>query len=99
MLFELCNASIIFQSYINSSLQEYLNQFITVYLNDVLIYSETKEEHEKQVLKVLRKLQKRELQLNINKCEFFVLEVKYLRMYVKINEIRMNSKKIEVILE
>ena len=56
MFFELCNALITFQSYINSSLQKYLNQFTTAYLNDVLIYNETKEEHEKQVLKVLKKL-------------------------------------------
>ena len=98
MSFELCNTSITFQSYINSSLQEYLNQFITAYLNDVLIYNETKEKHEKQVLKVLKKLQERELQLNINKCEFSISEVRYLRMYVEINKIRMNLEKIEVIL-
>ncbi len=59
MSFELCNASATFQSYINSSLQEYLNHFITTYLNDVLIYSETKKEHEKQVLKILKRLRER----------------------------------------
>ena len=98
MPFGLCNAPATFQSYINSSLQEYLDQFTTAYLDDVLIYSETKEEHEKQVLKVLRRLRERGLQLDIDKCEFFVSEVKYLGMYVGINGIRMDPEKVEAIL-
>ncbi len=97
MSFELCNASSTFQSYINNSLQEYLNHFIITYLNDVLIYSETEKEHHEQVLKVLRWLRERDLQLNIDKCEFSISEIKYLEMYIDVNEIRMNPKKIETI--
>ncbi len=98
MSFDFCNALTTFQNYIKSSLQKYLNHFITAYLNDVFIYNETKKEHEKQVLKILKQLRKRESQLNIDKCEFFISEVKYLKMYVKVNNIRMNSKKVQTIL-
>lgn len=97
MSFELCNASSTFQSYINNSLQEYLNHFIIAYLNNVLIYSEIEKEHHEQVLKILRRLKERDLQLDINKYEFSIFEIKYLEMYVDVNEIRMNSKKIETI--
>ena len=99
MLFELCNAPSMFQSYINSSLREYLDYFVTTYLNDILIFNDIEFEHIEQVLKVLRRLKKRGLQLNIDKCEFSVLEVKYLEMYVNVNDVRMNFEKIFVILK
>ena len=99
MPFELCNASSTFQSYINSSLREYLNYFVTIYLNDILIFSDTEFEHIEQILKVLRRLKKKNLQLNIDKCEFFVPEIKYLKIYVSVNDVKMNSEKVFVILK
>ena len=45
MSFELANASAIFQSYVNHALKSYLNVCCVIYLNDVLIYFETKEQH------------------------------------------------------
>lgn len=98
MPFGLCNAPSTFQSYINNSLQEYPDHFATAYLNDVLVYSETEEEHQEQVLKILKKLRERGLQLDIDKCEFSVSEVKYLGIYVGVNGIRMDPEKIEAIL-
>ena len=56
MPFDLCNGSASFQNYINDTLQEYLDDFCTVYLNDILIYSEIKAEHEIHVKRVLQKL-------------------------------------------
>ena len=56
MLFELTNTLAIFQKLINYVLYDYLNEFIITYLNDILIYSENEENHEKHVKKVLRKL-------------------------------------------
>lgn len=99
MSFGLCNAFATFQSYINNSLQEYLNQFTTTYLNDVLIYSEFMNKHREEILKVLKELRERELALDIDKCEFNVEEVKYLKMYVEINEVRMNPKKVDTVLK
>ena len=56
MPFSLCNSSVSFQNYINDTLQKYLNIFCTVYLNDILIYSEIKAEHEIHVKRILQKL-------------------------------------------
>ena len=53
MLFSLCNESASFQNYINDTLHKYLNNFCTVYLNDILIYSNNEAEHEIYVKHVL----------------------------------------------
>ena len=53
MPFSLCNGSASFQNYINNTLREYLNDFCTVYLDDILIYSDNKAEHEIHVKRVL----------------------------------------------
>lgn len=56
MLFELYNALEIFQSYINSILQEYLDIFCIAYFNNILIYSENDNKYMDQMLKVLKQL-------------------------------------------
>jgi hypothetical protein len=53
MLFRLTRAPATFQRFINDSLRNYLDQFCSAYLNDILIYSKTREEHEEHVCKVL----------------------------------------------
>ena len=49
MLFRLINVSATFQFYIDQSLQELLNEFVIVYLDDILIYSESEAEHQEHV--------------------------------------------------
>ena len=87
----LCNASGTFQGYINESLQEYLNIFCTAYLDDVLIYSNNEADHADHVFQVLRRLHKRGLQVDIDKCEFNTTKVKYLGMIMTTNSIEMNT--------
>lgn len=72
---------------------------MTAYLDDVLVYSDVEEEHKEQVLKMLQRLRKRGLYVDIDKCEFFVPEVKYLGMFVGRDGIRMDAEKIKSILE
>ena len=79
MPFGLCNAPGTFQDYINESLREYLDLFCTAYLDDILIYSSKEEDHAGHVLKVLRTLHERGLQVDIDKCEFSTTRVKYLK--------------------
>ena len=98
MSFELCNASNTFQFFINATFREYLNDFCTVYLNDILIYSDNRENHTEHVNKVLERLQKIELFLDIDKCEFFTTEMKYLSLIITIEDIKMNSIKIDVVI-
>ena len=70
MLFRLINTSTIFQKLINHILYDHLNKFVITYLNNILIYSENEEDHEKHVKEVLRRLQEKNLYLKSEKCEF-----------------------------
>ena len=56
MSFRLCNASSTFQAFINDILREYLDVFCSVYLNNILIYSDTREKHIEHMRKILKKL-------------------------------------------
>ncbi len=98
MLFNLCNESVLFQKYINNTLYEHLDKFCTAYLNDILIYFDNELKHEIHVKLILRKLQEANLQTNIIKCKFHVTQVSYLELIIIIKEIKMNSFKINIIV-
>ena len=98
MLFELYNVFKIFQIFINETLREYLDNFCTNYLNDIFIYNNIYEEHEAHVSKILKRLIETKLFLDIDKCEFFAKKVKYLSLIIIIEEVKMNSRKIETIV-
>lgn len=98
MPFGLCNAPSTFQAFINEVLREHLDVFCSAYLDDILVYSNTKEEHIGHVGKVLEKLSKAGLYLDINKCQFHVQEVKYLGLIITTEGLKMDSKKIETIV-
>ncbi len=83
----------------NDMFFDYFDEFVSIYINDILIYSNSKVEHTEHVKKMLQRLRDVELQIDIDKCEFFVHEIKYLKLIIKRDEIRMNSKKIEIILQ
>ncbi len=69
-----------------------------MYMNDILIYSNSKKKHTQYVHQILEWLRVIELQINIEKCKFSVIKVKYLNLIIIINEIKMNSEKINVII-
>ncbi len=98
MLFNLCNEFVSFQKYINNILCEHLNKFCTAYLNDILIYFDNEVKHEIHVKLILQKLQEADLQMNIIKCKFHVTQVSYLELIIIIEEIKMNSFKINIII-
>ena len=98
MPFGLCNAPGTFQAFINATLREYLDDFCTAYVDDILIYSNSKEEHVEHVRKVLAKLRQVGLFLDIDKCEFFVTEVKYLGLIITTHGVKMDPKKVDAIV-
>ena len=97
MLFELFNVSVSFQNYINDILWDYLDVFCTTYINNILIYSDILKEHRQHVWQILQKLQRAGLQLDIDKCEFHVQEVKYLELIIGVDGIKMDPVKVEAI--
>jgi len=86
-----------YQQYMNDTLFEYLGDFCQAYLDDILVYSKTKKEHQEHVRKVLLKLRDAGLQADIDKCEFHVQETKFLGLMVSTKGLRMDPAKIEVV--
>jgi len=68
-----------------------------VYLNDILIYSDTEEKHLEYIKIVLEKLRKAGLYLDIKKCEFKIKTVKYLGLIITDEGIKMNPAKMKTI--
>ncbi len=70
MLFGLTNAPAIFQRLMNYVLHDYLNDFVVVYLDDILVCSDTFEEHLAHLRKVFDKLREANLVIKLKKCKF-----------------------------
>jgi hypothetical protein len=96
--FGLSNAPSAFQHFINNVLHEHLDEFCSAYIDDILIYSDDLESHQKHVRWVLEATRKVGLQLDIKKCEFHVSEVTYLGLIVSTEGIRMDPRKVEAVL-
>jgi len=97
MSFELANASATFQAYINQALAEHMNFICVVYLNDILIYSQLKEEHKRHVCKILEQLQRYKLFVNLKKCAFSTDTVEFLKFIIFITDVTMNSQRVNTI--
>lgn len=97
MPFGLCNGPASFQNYINDALRKYLDHFCTAYLDDILIYSEFKAEHEIYVKRVLAKLREAGVQVDITKCQFNAQEVPYLGLIIITKGVKMDPAKIDTI--
>ncbi len=89
MLFKLTNASAIFQFYVNHMLKLFMNICCVIYLNDILVYSEMKEQHWEHMCKILRALLKYRLYVKLLKCTFNRNEVIFLRFVIKWRSIQM----------
>jgi len=78
MPFGLVNAPAILQAMMNTILRELLDHGVVVYLDDILIYSKTMEEHESLVKQVLARLERHDLAVSIKKSVFHVDTVEFL---------------------
>ncbi len=99
MSFELINNSTFYQHYINDVLFNYLHQFCQIYLDDIIIYSKTLKKHKRHVQLVLHRLQEKDLQININKCKFYVQKIFFLKLLLFIKELKMNFRKVQAVVE
>ena len=96
MPFELSNAPVSFQDYINKILAKKLNVFVIVYLDDILIYiKDAGWAHIDVVRWMLNKLRKHGLFANFKKCRFHKDEVRFLGYIVSGKRVRMEDKQIE----
>ena len=99
MPFGLTNASSTFMRLMNEVLKEFLAKFFIVYLDDILIFSKTLEEHMMHIRKVLEKLRGEKLTINLKKCSFVKKELVYLGFVISAEGLKMDPEKVRAILE
>ena len=97
--FGLTNAPGTFMHLMHETFREYLDDFVLVFLDDILIFSNTLEEHEEHVRKVLETLAKSKLYAKESKCEFFKTEVEFLGHIVGRDGVRMMEDKVQAVAE
>ena len=99
MPFGLTNAPTIFQQMENDIFWDFLDIFLITYLDDLLIYSKTQEEHDTYVRKVLERLRKYGLYAKLEKCSFDCKQVKFLGDTISSKGVFMDLAKFQTILE
>nr|GFA59046.1 reverse transcriptase [Tanacetum cinerariifolium] len=80
MPFGLTNAPTVFMDLMNRVCKPYLNKFMIVFIDDILIYSKNKKEHEEHLRTILKLLKKEELYAKFSKCEFWILSAPILAL-------------------
>ena len=98
MQFRFINAPVIFQKRINSVLGEYLDEFIIAYLDNIIIYFNSKEEYFQYIKQVLQRLIDKKMLIAIKKYEFYITKTKFCRFIIKLGKLSMDLKKIKIIV-
>ncbi|GJW42376.1 putative reverse transcriptase domain-containing protein [Tanacetum coccineum] len=97
MSFGLTNAPTVFIDLMNGVCRPYLDKFMIVFIDDILIYSKTQEEHVEYLRLVLGLLKKEKLYAKFSKCEFWLREVQFLGHVINGNGIHVDPSKIEAV--
>ena len=97
MSFGLTNAPAVFMDLMNRIFLEYLDQFVIVFIDDILIYSRSEEEHAQHLRIVLETLRRHHLYAKFSKCAFWLSSVGFLGHVVSSRGISVDPQKIEAI--
>jgi ribonuclease HI len=97
VLFGLTNTPAYFMNLMNKVLMEELDRFVVVFIDDILIYSETTEEHEEHLRIVLERLRQQKLYAKFSKCEFWMEKVAFLGHVLSVEGIAVDPSKVELV--
>ena len=98
MAFGLTNAPSAFMDLMNRIFKKYLDKFVIVFIDDIFIYSKSKEEHAEHLKFILEILRQEKLYAKFSKCEFWLREVQFLGHVVSSEGIKVDSAKIEAVV-
>ncbi len=99
MPFGLTNAPATFYTLMNNIFREWLDDFTVVYIDDILIYSNSLEEHAEHLHKVFQRLRENKFYAKLEKCEFGVMEVGFLGHRITQESLMMDDHKVKAILD
>jgi hypothetical protein len=97
MSFGLMNAPAFFMNLMNSVFMDYLDKFMVVFIDDILIYSQSEEDHVDHLKMVLQRLQEH-LYTKLSKCEFWIDEVLFLGHIINRDGLAVDPKKVADIM-
>ena len=99
MPFGVTNAPATFQRMMNSLFKEELDAFVLVYLDDILIFLQTLEEHIRHIRIALQKLRDAKFFVHLHKCSFFQEKVEYLGFDISRHGVQPSPKKVMTVVE
>ncbi|QRV99192.1 Transposon Tf2-11 polyprotein [Ceratobasidium sp. AG-Ba] len=94
MQFGLANALAVFMHFMNKIFRDLLGISVVVYMDDILIFSETEEMHIEHVKEVLKRLKENKLYCAMEKCTFHVTEIDYLRLIIAPGVVKVDPAKV-----
>ena len=96
--FGLTNVPVAFMDLMHRVFQPYLDQFVVVFVDDILIYSQSEWEHEYHLRIILQLLRDHQLYTKFSKCEFWLTEVRFLGHVVSTLGVSVDPKKVEAVM-
>jgi hypothetical protein len=97
MPFGLTNAPAFFMNLMNKVFMEELDKFVVVFIDDILIYSKSREDHEHHLRIVLERLRAHQLYAKLSKCEFWLEKIAFLGHILTVEGIEVDPSKVEVV--
>lgn len=93
------NSPSIHQRWVNDVLHEFIGKICHIYLDDIIIWSQSLEEHQEHVCQIIDALRKECLYCNVKKSEFFKYELKFLGHKISVHGIEPDNSKVAWILD